>query len=44
MRAFLMAVAVITSVAALLLNQFQTGSDAAITTTGTRITIDKEKH
>jgi hypothetical protein len=39
-----MAVAVITSVAGLLLNQFQTGSDAAKTTTGSRITTDKEKH
>ena len=47
MRAFIAAVvmaAVITAAAAFLLEQFQAGSDVANTTTGTRITIEKETH
>ena len=47
MRAFLAALvtaAVITAVAAFVLEQFQAGSDVANTTTGTRITIEKETH
>jgi hypothetical protein len=47
MRAFIAAAvtaAVVTAVAAFVLDQFQAGSDMATTTSGTRITIEKVTH